>query len=837
MFHLLMVFMSILNKRFSDAGLKDALIQSSVVAEGSVDAALRGKSYNRGIRLYKIFYDALQRLLIPLISDRLNAASMPQLVSKIKNYDVFSKELCQEIGTSDLYEQFLDAYINLKIRWREEHDLQSFWISYLEMVDLLLNTVYSVRSGSWDLLLECIREIIPFCFAYDHHNYARYLTNFLGDMLALKDDYPEIHEQLANGNFAAQLTSNKAFSRVETDKVIEMTLNKDTKTPGGTTGFSTNIGAVKRWEVNASYRAALRNCFHEHLHYQNKASKHKDLTASRIERDEKDVQSVVNVLTDVFIPPFSEHPLTSISTGITVPEDAAETMLTVQELGKAAMESFINDRLSDDAILSFFDPIKKMKVPGFIVNKKKICKTRSKVVAIESSKNLFSKIAIIAQKRSIDMKLLFMYPLGSVPLSLAEPDGTLKKTAKSVLLHKLEGSMEPIVEIPAGCAYIVDGMAAVRQMKTAQLTYRAFAQGFLKHILSVGRNARRIDVVFDVYVTNSIKDVERNRRSQGHLMLQQIVPTAIIKQWNLLLSSNENKNKLIAFIVKEWKSESQMVGNKSLYVNDGSEAFCINSHGFSRETDLDSDHQEADTRLLLHAKHASLTIEKIVIATPDTDVFMIALAKCLDIRGELYMLTGTKNARRIIDIKAVAEEIHNSLNNTGCEKRLYLQALLGYHCFTGCDSISTFCGRGKLKPLTILGQDLLHVEALSELGVSQVLSEHTAALLERFVCHMYGKSFTSNEDADVNYLRYSIHCQRRGKIEALPPCKDVLRQHSNRANYQTYIWRKSLEPFVVADSPENHGWCLNDDKLDILWMTCNPAPEEVCRSSTSVECI
>ena len=64
MFHLIIVFMSILNKLFGSAGMRDALVQSSIVGEGSVDSALRGKSYNRGIRLYKIFYEALNRIII-----------------------------------------------------------------------------------------------------------------------------------------------------------------------------------------------------------------------------------------------------------------------------------------------------------------------------------------------------------------------------------------------------------------------------------------------------------------------------------------------------------------------------------------------------------------------------------------------------------------------------------------------------------------------------------------------------------------------------------------------------------------------------------------------------
>ena len=62
------------------------------------------------------------------------------------------------------------------------------------MVELLLNTIYAVWAGSWDLLLECARDMIPYCFAYNNVNYARFLANFLGDMLALKNDFPEVYQ-------------------------------------------------------------------------------------------------------------------------------------------------------------------------------------------------------------------------------------------------------------------------------------------------------------------------------------------------------------------------------------------------------------------------------------------------------------------------------------------------------------------------------------------------------------------------------------------------------------------------------------------------------------------
>ena len=74
--------------------------------------------------------------------------------------------------------------------------------------------------------------------------------------------------------------------------------------------------------------------------------------------------------------------------------------------------------------------------------------------------------------------------------------------------------------------------------------------------------ANRVDVVFDVYVESSIKDVERSCRSHGELELKKIIGTAEIKQWTLRLSTKENKNKLIRFIVQQWKNNCKLEGNK-----------------------------------------------------------------------------------------------------------------------------------------------------------------------------------------------------------------------------------------------------------------------------------
>lgn len=61
-FHTICTFLSIIEKRLEDAGLKDIFVESGVLAEGSVAVVLEGRKYNRAIRVHKLMYEAFMRL-------------------------------------------------------------------------------------------------------------------------------------------------------------------------------------------------------------------------------------------------------------------------------------------------------------------------------------------------------------------------------------------------------------------------------------------------------------------------------------------------------------------------------------------------------------------------------------------------------------------------------------------------------------------------------------------------------------------------------------------------------------------------------------------------------
>ena len=88
---------------------------------------------------------------------------------------------------------------------------------------------------------------------------------------------------------------------------------------------------------------------------------------------------------------------------------------------------------------------------------------------------------------------------------------------------------------------------------------------------------------------------------------------------------------------------------------------------------LYSDHEEADTRLLLHAKNASTSYEAVTIRSPDTDIFILMLGHKRSIDASLYFDIGSGNQRRIFDVNNVYRQL-------GAE---FCEALSGCHAFTG----------------------------------------------------------------------------------------------------------------------------------------------------------
>lgn len=69
---------------------------------------------------------------------------------------------------------------------------------------------------------------------------------------------------------------------------------------------------------------------------------------------------------------------------------------------------------------------------------------------------------------------------------------------------------------------------------------------------------------------------------------------------------------------------------------------------------------------------------------------------------------------------------------------LLCDALPGLHAFTGCDSVSSFSGKGKKAPLKQCIVNDADCQAMTMLGRSFETDDTLFSRCEKFVCHMYG---------------------------------------------------------------------------------------------------
>ena len=220
-------------------------------------------------------------------------------------------------------------------------DLSTFWMSYVDMVEIVLGLVRASREGDFEHPLICIRAMIPWCFAYDRLNYARYLPYYFATMCRLSMDYPEVYQHFMQGGISVQLGSSNPFGKIPCDQTIEKTINKDTQTAGGTKGFSLKSGAVQKYYLNAEHRSLFLRQLREMVGLGGSRLNHPDLQHSRILKDEADVQSLVNLMEDSWINPFrsDQDSLVNLATAAMAPTEIASDLMKASKVGADAFEA------------------------------------------------------------------------------------------------------------------------------------------------------------------------------------------------------------------------------------------------------------------------------------------------------------------------------------------------------------------------------------------------------------------------------------------------------------------------------------------------------------------
>lgn len=147
------------------------------------------------------------------------------------------------------------------------------------------------------------------------------------------------------------------------------------------------------------------------------------------------------MLKNDFIDPFStdlDHDkLYNLASGSYLPDDVAESLLSVKERGTLSRDTFFERLNSESANETlYFSPIKRVEWKSFTdVSKKLKVSTKGKSKEITVQRDILGILAAKSQQQNaaINIDKALCYPLAPVPLSMATCDGIRRKTAKSKL--------------------------------------------------------------------------------------------------------------------------------------------------------------------------------------------------------------------------------------------------------------------------------------------------------------------------------------------------------------------------------------------------------------------
>ena len=334
---------------------------------------------------------------------------------------------------------------------------------------------------------------------------------------------------------------------------------------------------------------------------------------------ERMIIRMVNQL-ERYLNPFDDQAARNYKTGEIISEKVINGLLGCSALGEELFQKFIKERLApvnpDDPDrterVSFFAPLKN---PNLDTGLKPEKKTAKVINVLKEDKQAFGLLV----GKSTSLTEAHSYPLTSVPLALASPDGDLRQSAKSSLRNHLMDVTNAVEENPLlSATWIVDGMAVIRSMNP-KVNWGKFCEAFIDNCMPPENLVpAKLEIVMDTYDEGRIKEMTQKRRGTTNRRIviegaDQAMPKS--REWPDFLSDGNNKTELIKFIATYCQSENFRSKLRiPMVITHEENAWLLTTEDVEKLPNCN--HHEADTRIIAHAIPA------------DTPVVVVCVCEC-----------------------------------------------------------------------------------------------------------------------------------------------------------------------------------------------------------------
>ncbi|KAK1902008.1 U3 small nucleolar RNA-associated protein 10 [Dissostichus eleginoides] len=795
-FHTQCVMMSAIYKRYKGSELGEVLVAAGVIADGSVDRALKGKHYKRGLRCLRLMYEAL---MCQLMKENLG----PDLADETReNLDILRDTSQSEESRADAHvalenDADLKSLVTNMFTHVEASDMANYWRDFLSMTDALMQNVHAVHICNWDEYVSSLRAMLPWMVAYDNNRYGKWLPDFWAMLTALPAD----QVAFLRTDFTQSITGNP-YSNMAWDMWIECTMNKGSKMKSGWLSILQNEKQLLVHSRNVNNVAQIRAAHNALANRKKTKRKHTECGPKRMREDEQCVQDLVECMHEFDTFPFdtASTTLRTLQSAMPASDELVADFNSAHAAGEKKLTHFLEERVFNKNT-SLHAPVplcKRLTFAKALSKEKPSDELKAKAAEMERSA-LKAMINLVEGSQLVNLPELLEHRIVEECVPLFNSNGTFRKTQKSMLVQKL--SLES-VDLQESYIALVD-MGMIWRMATPSAEDRRTQDGnpykwsdyvhkLSSIILARHHNAHRIICVNDPYDTAySTKDDERDLRVQGnthvpntYMKLGDAFPTA--RMFKTLLCSSSNKGRLQKMICSYLTDLAQSVDVEIVY-SVGSH--CTNLSTQQPMQNYSFDQSEADT--VLFSTYVVLRESgysgPVVIDATDTDVYVAAALISQQLPGMLC-------------IKRKQETVRCCDMTTD----MMADCIVQLHCMTGCDANSGFYGKGKKSVYDQVAKSPVARQQLSRCGDNLALTEEVLEQLFAFTRSIIYGDNKSKTMAEARAAKWRTI--KKKSFIRLPPDADSLRQHCLRANYLAYLVRHpSLKHHP---SPIGHGWEL-----------------------------
>ena len=427
-FHTQVAFITAISKRFEGSGLSDLFVSAGIIADKSVDQALRGKHFRRIVRALQLTYESLQRKIIRKgiesgIKFPIHINSQIDKLRQLQHDDLNMLRQCIK-HDPEFKEFFEKCYENI-----EKTPMADYWLSFMVMVEILIMNIHSIKVKDWKLFTNSLRLMIPWLQIYDKLHYGKWLSNFWSDMVNLSEDIVQFMPTI----FSHSITG-KPYSALPTDLWIEMTMNKGSKMKAGWHRILGNEQMLCANLRNANNINQLRVAVHRIANMKQYKSGHKENTSTRLRVDELAVQDVDACIGDFDCDPFDplNSKIRSLQSGEIASDDLQTDLLSAFNDGEEKLKTFFEERV--------FNQTKEW---GMQKSNRKtfLSKNDAKTISESSCKTVkmeneaMSKVISDYCDSNVKLSDILQHRVTDECLSIFNTNGTMVKTQKSKLVQ------------------------------------------------------------------------------------------------------------------------------------------------------------------------------------------------------------------------------------------------------------------------------------------------------------------------------------------------------------------------------------------------------------------